>query len=163
MRFCRRFCAGEKKILLPYTHRTTPQTRQPPLDLRTLTQAHITPHLRRPDSAPISDDTSNDTLPDSPPKTNPQNLRTLIPILEVRTPIATKAIWGKTCQKHCRKRCLESPVSQSCAALRISCGIMAPLFLSETPPPRPCDLLSKGSWPWDHLEFSQPPSNGVPI
>ena len=30
-----------------------------------------------------SDDTSDDTLPDGPPKTNPQNLRTLTPILEV--------------------------------------------------------------------------------
>ena len=38
--------------------------------------------------------TSDDTLPDSPPKTNPKNLRTLTPKLEVRTPIA-KAIWGK--------------------------------------------------------------------
>ena len=38
--------------------------------------------------------TSDNTLPDSPPKTNPQNLRTLTPILEVRTPVA-KAIWGK--------------------------------------------------------------------
>ena len=40
-----------------------------------------------------SDDTSDDTLPDSPPKTNTKNLRTLTPILEVRTPIA-KAIWA---------------------------------------------------------------------
>ena len=65
-------------------------------------------------------DTANDTLCDSrtltpthppttpcvtappPPATNPQNLRTLTPQLEVRTPIA-KAIWGKmskTCLHH---------------------------------------------------------------
>jgi len=54
------------------------------LDLPTLTPTH-TP-----------DGTSNDTLCDSPPATNPQNLRTLTPQLEVRTPVA-KAIWGKNC------------------------------------------------------------------
>ena len=55
----------------------------PVLDLRTLTPTH-TP-----------DGTSNNTLRDSPPATNPQNLRTLTPQLEVRTPMA-KAIWGNT-------------------------------------------------------------------
>jgi len=33
--------------------------------------------------------------PTAPPKTNPKNLQTLTPRLEVRTPMA-QAIWGKT-------------------------------------------------------------------
>ena len=50
--------------------------------------------IRDPHQYTHSDDTSDDTLPDSPPKTSPKNLRTLTPILEVRSPVA-KAFWEK--------------------------------------------------------------------
>ena len=58
----------------------------PVLDLRTLTPTHTKRHLQRhPVTTPCVTASA---------ARNPQNLRTLIPQLEVRTPIA-KAIWGK--------------------------------------------------------------------
>ena len=62
-----------------------PKTNQ---NLRTLTHSHIRRHLGRHPAR------------QHPPKTNPKNLRTITPILEVRTPIA-KAIWGKRNHDSC--------------------------------------------------------------
>ena len=94
----------------PYTHQTTPWARHPPKtnqNLQTLTHTHIRRHLG-PDT-PCKTNQNLRTLTHTdirqhlerhparqpPPKTNPKNLRTLTPILEVRTPVA-KAIWGKS-------------------------------------------------------------------
>ena len=85
----------------------------PVLDLQTLTPTHIRRvHLQRhpvwrqpglgsanPD--PYTHHTTPPTTPcvTAPPATNPQNLRTLTPQLEVRTPRA-KAIWGNMFSKY---------------------------------------------------------------
>ncbi len=86
-----------RSSLLPHTHthtsddtsdNTLPDSH--PLNLRTLTHTHTHTHQTTPQM----------TCPTAPSETNTQNLRTITPILEVRTPI-TKTIWGK---KHVKLR-----------------------------------------------------------
>ena len=81
----------------PVAPKTNPKIlRTPPTEHQTIPQTALSPTAPPKRIKKFEHQTTRTTpCPTAPPKTNPKNLQTLTPRLEVRTPMA-QAIWGKT-------------------------------------------------------------------